>query len=130
MSPNFEPKTPIEAYKAIIDQLVEETTAGVSERLLRESATYSNAPGDTIANDFVASLTPQQRGVLADMLKRERVSAIGGTLSVLTWWLLCRDVGLSFRGQPMPFELSGEGIHGDYIGRLDGWEWPSQHPTK
>jgi hypothetical protein len=124
MPPNFEPSTPVEAYKAIIDQLVEETTPGVSERLLRESGVYSKAPGDVAANEFVKSLTVEQRLLLADMLHRERMGAIGGTLAVLTWWLLCRDVGLTFRGQPMPFELSGEGLHGDYIGRLDDWQWP------
>jgi hypothetical protein len=55
-----------------------------------------------------------------DVLKRERQRAIFDRLAVLTWWLLTRDVGIAFRGQLMPFELSGMGIHGDYIGRLDG----------
>jgi hypothetical protein len=124
MPPNFDPTDPIDAYKAIIDQLVEETTAGVSERLLRESGTYSKAPGDSAANEFVASLSPQQKALLANMLRRERIGAIGGALSVLSWWFDCREVRLTFRGEPMPFELSGEGLHGDYIGRLDGWQWP------
>jgi hypothetical protein len=24
----------------------------------------------------------------------------------------------------MPVDLSGMGLHGDYIGRRDDWEWP------
>jgi len=45
-------------------------------------------------------------------------------LAVLTWWTNCQDVALTFRGEAMPVEQSGMGLHGDYIGRLDGWEWP------
>lgn len=41
------------------------------------------------------------------------------------WWITARDVGLTFRGEPMPVELSGMGLLGDYVGRRDGWEWPS-----
>lgn len=126
MPPNFEPSTSIEAYKAIIDQLVEETTPGLSERLLRESGIYSKSARLPAANEFVKSLTGEQRNLLAEMLHHERIGAIHGTLAVLTWWLVCREVGLTFRGQPMPFELSGEGLHGDYMGRLDGWQWPKE----
>jgi hypothetical protein len=126
MAAKSEPTTPIAAYKAIIDQLVKETTFGVHERLLRETGKYSTAPADAKANEFVASLNHHQRELFATVLRQERVGAIHDVLAVLTWWLLCREVGLTFRGAPMPFELSGMGLHGDYIGRLDGWEWPSE----
>jgi hypothetical protein len=125
MPPNFEPKTPIEAHKAIIDQLVEETSKGVSERLVRDSGIYSKAPGKAAANELVQTLSKQQRELLATMLRQERVGAIHDVLAVLTWWQQCREVGLTFRGNPMPFELSGMGMHGDFVGRLDDWEWPS-----
>lgn len=127
MSWNSEPSTPVEAYKAIIDQLVEETSRCVSERLVRESGIYSNAPAETKANEFVACLSHEQRQMLASMLRQERVFAIHDVLAALTWWMCCRDVGLTFRGASMPFELSGMGLHGDYIGRLDGWSWPSEN---
>ncbi|CAN5387438.1 hypothetical protein BH10PLA1_BH10PLA1_03690 [soil metagenome] len=124
MAINFEPSTPLEAYKAIIDQLVQERTNGVSERLLRDDGIYSKAPGDEAANKFVRSLTDEQKNLLADMLRRERFGAIGGVLADFTWWFCCRDVGFTFRGEAMPFELGGEGMHGDYVARSDGWEWP------
>ena len=125
MPVNFDPTSPIEAYKAMIDQLVEQTTPGVNERRLGESGVYSGSAEDAAANDLVTSLSGQQRDVLAEMLRQERVSAIHDVLAAFTWWLLCREVGLTFRGKPMPFQLSEMGLHGDYIGRLDGWEWPS-----
>ena len=121
---NSDPTTPIGAYKAIIDQLVEETTPGLSERRVRDDGVYSNSPSDAAANALVKSLSAEQRKVLAEMLHEERVSAIHGVLANLTWWMCCREVGLTFRGQPMPFELSGEGLHGDYIGRINDWQWP------
>lgn len=127
MSVNLDPKTPLEAYQAIVDQLVEDTN-GVSERLIREEGIFSRAKGAHAQNAFVESLTKEQRELLAQMIRDERVSGIGAVLANLTWWLLCRKVGLTFRGKPMPYDLSGMGIHGDYIGRLDDWEWPKEGP--
>lgn len=126
MPPKIMPTTPVEAYKAIIDQLVQEESQSIGERLLRESGLYSKAltPEAAAGNELARSLTPEQRAVLGQMLRQERIGAIHDVLAVLTWWLLCHDVGLTFRGQPMPIELSGMGLHGDYIGRLDNWPWP------
>ena len=125
MPPKPDPSTPRAAYKAIIDELVNETSAGVAERLVRQSGIYSKARAQKAANDFVQSLTPEQRKLLADMFHEERTSAIHDVLAVLQWWFSCRKVSLTFRGDPMPFDLSDMGLHGDYVGRLDGWEWPS-----
>jgi hypothetical protein len=125
MPTNTEPSTPLQAYRAIIDQLARDTSVGVSERLIRESGIYSRAPDQAAANEFVRTLTPLQRALLAEMLHHERVAAIHDALAVLTWWATCQDIALTFRGEPMSVELtSGEGFHGDYIGRCHGWEWP------
>src|SRR4051812_33216545 len=100
MAINFEPSTPVEAYKAFIDQLVEEVTVGAAERRIREEGIYSKAPGQAAANRFVQSLSAEQRSVLADMLREERKGAIFDVLSRLSWWLSCRKVGLTFQGEP------------------------------
>lgn len=126
MPVNFEPSTPLEAYKAVIDQLVEEVTPGISECLVRDEGIYSMAPHDAAENELVRSLAVGQRMILVQMLHEERVGAIADVLSRLTWWLCCRAVGLTFKGQPMPLELSGEGLHGGYLGRSNGWEWPKE----
>jgi hypothetical protein len=128
MPPKTPPTTPFEAYKAIIDQLVDETSQSIGERRLRESGVYSNAktPEAAAGNELARSLTPEQRVTLGQMLRRERIGAIHDVLAVLTWWLLSQGVGLTFRGQSMPIDLSGMGLHGDYIGRLDNWPWPKE----
>lgn len=58
------------------------------------------------------------------MLQAERDGAIHDVLAVLSWWIDCRDVGFAVDGEPMPVSLSGTGLHGDYVGRRDGWQWP------
>ncbi|MBZ5504070.1 MAG: hypothetical protein LAO78_01165 [Acidobacteriia bacterium] len=119
-----QPSRPIEAYKAIIDQLVTETSHGVNERLVREQGIFRGARDEQGIHAFVQSLTTEQRSTLAQMLQTERIGAIHDVLAVFTWWILARKVGLTFRGEAMPVELSGMGLHGDYIGRLGDWEWP------
>jgi hypothetical protein len=125
------PSRPIDAYKAIIDQLVTETSHGVSERLVAEEGFFSNAEGEESENSFVQSLSNDQRQVLSRMLHVERTSAIHDVLANLTWWITTHGVRLTFQGETMPVELSGMGLHGDYVGRLNGWEWPGsgEKPT-
>lgn len=124
MSDDREPSRPIDAYKQIIDQLVSETSQGVREKTVVRETAFPELSDDRVFNPFIKSLSMGQRQILAQMLHAERVSAIHDVLAVLTWWMLARGVGLTFRGEPMPVELSGAGLHGDYIGRLGDWKWP------
>jgi len=124
MSDDRQPSRPIDAYKQIIDQLVTETSHGVREKAVVRENAFPDLSDDRVFNPFIKSLSTGQREMLAQMLHAERVAAIHDALAVLTWWVLARGVGLTFRGEPMPVELSGAGLHGDYIGRLDDWQWP------
>jgi hypothetical protein len=96
----------------------------VREEAVVRGTPFSDLSDDRVFNPFIKSLSTEQRQMLAQMLHAERVAAIHDALAVLTWWVLARGVGLTFRGEPMPVELSGAGLHGDYIGRLDDWQWP------
>jgi hypothetical protein len=116
---------PSDAYKAIIDQLVKETSHGVSERLVSHEGIFSRASTEEEFNSLVRSLAPEQRGVLAKMLHSERTAAIHDALAVLSWWVEAGDLGFTFQGKSMPVDLSGMGLHGDYVGRRDDWEWPN-----
>jgi len=118
-----QPSRPIDAYKEIIDQLVTETSHGVTEKIVVREGGFLETSDDRIFNPFLKSLSTEQRQMLAQMLHAERTSAIGGVLAVLEWWVVARGVGLTFRGDALPVDLY-EGLLGDYIGRLDEWEWP------
>jgi hypothetical protein len=122
-----EPTTPIDVYKAIIDQLVNETRHLGSSAHVAERAFFSKAPAHGGFNEFIRSLSTEHRTLLSHMLQDERDGAIHDVLATLTWWMTARGVGLTFRGKNMPVELSGAGLHGDYIGRRDGWNWPSSN---
>jgi hypothetical protein len=120
------PVRPIDAYKAIIDELVRESRSGVSARLVLTDGQFSKAEGHEVFNAFVATLSPDQRETVAGMLRWERSSAIHAVLALLSWWLQTRDLGLTYRGEPMPTDLSDMGLHGDFIGRQQGWDWPTE----
>ena len=120
-----ESTTAMDVYRRIIDALVHETRFSASNSNLVESGRYSNAPAHQRFNDLIQSLSLPQRQTLADLLQEERDGAIHDVLAVLSWWVDCHDVGFTYRGEDMPVDLSGMGMHGDYVGRRDGWDWPS-----
>ena len=123
MSAERQPFSALDAYEEIIDQLVTETSHGISERLVAETGIFSKAPERQKFNLFVQSLSTEQRGTLAEMLHAERTSAIHDVLAVFTWWATARDLAFTYRSEPMPIGFEG-GLHLDYVGRLNDWQWP------
>lgn len=119
------PSRPIDAYKALIDQLVNETSHSVTARIVVERDIFPETSANAVFNDLVRTLAPERRKLLGQMLNDERMGATHDALAVLTWWISSQGLGLTFLGESMPVELSGAGLHGDYIGRRDGWEWPN-----
>ena len=124
MQETNEPLTPLDAYKAIVDELVAETLRFGAATQVAEKGLFSKAPAHREYNDFIESLTPEQRDLLSQMLHEERDSTIHDVLALLSWWVDCRELGFTFGGDSMPVDLSGMGLHGDYVGRRDGWHWP------
>jgi len=124
MSRKEQVSRPADAYKAIIDQLVTETSHSVSEKLVAQEGIFSRAPADEALNSLVRSLSTEQQDLLAKMLRAERTAAIHDVLAVLSWWLEAGGLAFTFHGESMPVDLSGMGLHGDYIGRQRGWDWP------
>ena len=121
----LDPNTPSATYRAIIDQLVNDARLRGSARHVRESAFFSKAPSHREFNEFIGALSERQRELLSRMLQEERDGAIHDVLADLSWWIDSRDVGWTARGEAMPVDQSGMGLHGDYVGRRDGWEWPT-----
>jgi hypothetical protein len=68
------PSRPIDAYKEIIDQLVTETSHGVTERLVVQEGCFLDTSDRRISNPFLKSLSTEQRQMLAQMLNAERIS--------------------------------------------------------
>jgi hypothetical protein len=119
------PHRPVDAYKAIVDQLVDETTRSVTQRLVTGRGFFLETSDHAVFNPLVRSLTPEQRRLLGDMLLQERLGGIHDVLAVLTDWMSSDGLAFTFQGEPMPVDLSGMGLHGDLVGRRQGWEWPN-----
>ena len=116
--------SPEATYRQIIDSLVDRSES-VSETLLQNEQIYSRALDHEEINAFTRSLTTEQRQLVAKICRAERVGGIHDVLADLTWWIGCRDVALTVDGVPMPVDQSGMGLHGDFIWRLDDWQWPT-----
>lgn len=121
---------PVEVYKGIIDELVQGfPSTSVTIRSLLEKDYVSNDPSNA-ERCFLASLTPQQRELLALMFLNEREAAIFDVLELLTY-RIDDGVRLTYNGEIMPTGISGEGLSGDYTARRLGaqgdgckWDWP------
>ena len=122
MAAKPKPSQAAKAYKEIIDQLVGETRKGGGGFQVKDKGIYSRGHPDF--NAFIASLPAKQRKLLGEMLQEERDGAIHDVLAVLSWWVDCRELGFVLEGEAMPVDISGMGLHGDFIGRRDGWKWP------
>ena len=117
------PETALETYKAIIDLFVNETRLLGGGSQIKKRGIYSKAPAHARYNEFIESLTDEQKDLLSDMLIEERSGTIHDVLAKLEWWITCREVALTCRGEPLPVEFA-EGMHCDYVGRCNDWEWP------
>lgn len=120
-APNI-PSNALDVYKRIIDDLV--NVEPVSARLVREEGLYNRGLGAETQNDFVRALSEDQRKTLAEMLANVHQQGIGHVLAYLEWWITCHELAITFRGEQLPTGFA-EGILYDWIGRGDGWEWPS-----
>jgi hypothetical protein len=95
-------------------------------RLAHAAGFYSRASDDRDLDGFAKSLSDPQRALLARICSKERLSGIFDVLAALTWLVDCADLELFVNGKPMPVDLHGAGLHGDYIDRLRGGSWPAE----
>ena len=108
-------------YRAFIDELVEMCRKGqgqIGARRARQglwnpNATAESLPEQHAMNVLLRSLDASQREVLAEMLADEVVTGVFETLEALE----------KFEIAPFEDGYEGSAFH-DFIGRLDGWEWP------
>jgi len=125
------PEGPAEVYKWIIDDCVNFAKDVNAERIRSGTPYSSNDPGAP-EDLMLKSLSQAQRKTLAQMLDDARSGGVHDLLARLTWWIDCQGLRLTYRGQPVPVDFSGMGLHGDYIGRSDQqeqWQWPDEPPA-
>jgi hypothetical protein len=69
------------------------------------------------------ALSPQQREVLAELLVWERAAAVHDVLAYLDWATTTDVIEMKATGEGSLFK-SEDSLHGDYMARLTGWNWP------
>src|SRR5215470_11335451 len=66
-----DPTPPIDAYKALIDQLVNETSRSVMARNVAERGAFPETSAHAVFNDLIGSLPAERRRLLSQMLEEE-----------------------------------------------------------
>ena len=114
------------AYRCLIDDAVEQARGATMSEWVVKKRMYSKAPAHRRFNVFIRSLSVEQRKLLADLLRDVRQGTIHDLFANWTWWIECKGLGFTLNKKPMPVDMSGMGLHGDFVGRLDDWAWPDE----
>ena len=112
-------------YKEFIDKLVEMSRQCPQERALKKGCIPWMEESAPILNGILEKLNQRERDALGDLALDAYHSAIHDTLALLEWMRCCKDMTITADGEILP--IGGyEGMHCDYIGRRDDWQWPDE----
>lgn len=111
----------LEYYKNFIDGLVEQKNGVDGKRILGKG--YPNNEENQPYNELLASLTTEQKEVLAKLVQKARLGGIHDTLAYINEMMDCDGLVLSKNGEPFPYD-EFESMHYDFICRCEGDEWP------
>lgn len=111
----------LELYKAFIDGLVERKDSMTA--LWVKGDGFPKTEDNQAKNELLAALTPEQKGVLAEMLQDEHIAGIHDTLAYINEMMDLEGLELHQDGESYPNDYF-ESLHYDFISRCDGDEWP------
>ena len=116
---NTDPKPPV--YRKVIDGMVYACKHGQGQigprrakaGVWNQNATENFIPEQHKINLLLFRLSADERRIVADMLEEAFSGGVFEALKVLE----------QFEIEPFRDGYEGSSYH-DYVGRLDGWEWP------
>ena len=111
----------LELYKAFIDGLVKRKDS--IRALWVKGDGFPKTEDNKGKNDFLKTLTPEQKCVLAEMLQDEHVAGIHTTLAYVNNMMDLKGLELHQEGESYPNDYF-ESLHYDFISRCEGDEWP------
>lgn len=112
-------------YKDFIDRLVEMSRGCADEAALRQGRFPWNQANASTMDRILEKLDDRERNVLADYVLDAYSSAIHDVLAELDWMRCCKDMTITVEGEALPLG-EYEGLHCDYVGRREDWEWPDE----
>jgi len=108
-------------YKQFIDDLVRQSES-VNARLCRKGR-FRKTSAHAKYNELLASLSPSQRDLLADLLSNERSGGFHDFLVYLT----DREAKLLIDDEELPTEPFGTESFFDFVARSAGDAWPDEN---
>lgn len=110
----------LERYKAFIDGLAARKDA-VETAWIRGNG-YPQIDDNREINQFLGSLTPEQKEIVAGMVQSARISGMHDTLAYINERMDCDGLALSQEGDDYPYDHF-DSMHFDFICRCEGDEW-------
>ena len=110
----------LELYKAFIDGLVKRKNSMKAQWVKGDG--YPKIEENKAKNEFLATLSPEQKDVLAEMLQEEHIAGIHDTLAYINEMIDLEGLELLQDGESYPNDYF-ESLHYDFISRFDGDEW-------
>ena len=111
----------LEMYKAFIDGLVERKDSVRGKWILGNG--YPNTDENRDINELLSMLSNEQKRIIVQMVIEARESGIHDTLQYMNEMMDCRDLVLSQKGEPYPYDHF-DSMYYDFIARCAGDEWP------
>ena len=111
----------LELYKAFIDGLVERKDSITAFCVKGDG--FPKTEDNKAKKDLLAALTPEQKGVLTEILQEEHIAGIYTTLAYINKMMDLDGLELHQDGESYPNDYF-ESLHYDFISRCDGDEWP------
>ncbi|ABK49611.1 conserved hypothetical protein [Shewanella sp. ANA-3] len=112
----------VEEYKSFVDALVGIKSAAAAQWVTGKG--FPDVPGNEHINQFLASLTPQQKEILASMIQGAKESGIHDTLAYLNEQMVFGHIEITQNGVKLPVEPFDTELHFDWVARSEGDEWP------
>ncbi|ANU41794.1 hypothetical protein ADH75_05175 [Flavonifractor plautii] len=110
-----------ETVKAFIDGLVDRKDS-MTARWVKGDG-FPQTEDNKAKNDFLSTLTPEQKGVLVEMLQDEHIAGIHDALAYINEMMDLEGLELHQDGESYPNDYF-ESLDYDFISRCDGDEWP------
>lgn len=111
----------LEMYKAFIDGLVERKDS-ITARWVKGDG-FPKTEDNNAKNELLATLSPEQKGIIAEMLQDEHIAGIHTTLAYINKMMDLDGLELHQDDESYPNDYF-ESLHYDFISRCEGDEWP------
>ena len=108
-------------HKAFIDGLVERKDS-ITARWVKGDG-FPKTEDNKAKNELLATLTLEQKSIIAEMLQDEHIAGIHTTLAYINKMMDLDGLELHQDGESYPNDYF-ESLHYDFISRCDGDEWP------